>query len=73
MGKVVPSFVVDELVHHGWNEVDGLWVRDGVGLRVAQGSVNASMFSVEWSRLGSVKVRFVDSVTLSKVIRDGGF
>lgn len=73
----LPSWVVDEFVASGWKRFDGkrddVWVRDGVKLSVAQGSTNASMFSVEWSRLGTVRVQFLHSFELSRVIDNGSF
>jgi hypothetical protein len=77
MSSKLPSYVVDAFVASGWKPVDvkgdGVWVRDGVSLRVAQASTNASMFSVEWSRLGLVRVQFLPEHQLMRVIDNGSF
>jgi hypothetical protein len=75
--KKLPSYVLDAFVASGWKRDDGkrddVWLRDGVRLVVAQASTNASMFSVEWSRLGLVRVQFLPEFMLLKVIDNGSF
>ena len=77
MSSKLPSYVLDAFVASRWKrddaKRDGVWVRDGVMLRVAQASTNASMFSVEWSRLGLVRVQFLPEHQLLKVIDNGSF
>jgi hypothetical protein len=75
MAKSVPSFVVDVLVDAGWNRVDkrDAWVREGSMLLISPSSVSVGMYSVEWSRMGLVKVRFLNERDLFDVIRNGGF
>jgi hypothetical protein len=77
MGKKLPSRIVDELVSAGWNrddvKRDDVWLRDGVKLVVAQASTSNTMFSVEWSRLGLVRVQFLPEHQLSRVIDSGSF
>lgn len=77
MGSKLPSYVVDAFVVSGWKRADkgrdDVWVRDGVKLVIAQGSTNSAMFSVEWSRLGLVRVQFLPEHLLMKVIDSGSF
>ena len=75
--KKLPSYIVDAFVGSGWKREDvkrdGVWLRDGVKLSVAQASTNASMFSVEWSRFGTVRVQFLPENQLLRVIDNGSF
>ena len=78
MGKKLPSMVVDQLLACGWNPLqsdkkDDAWVRDGVSLVISPSHTTQFMFGVEWSRLGSVKVRFLDQQGLFRVIDSGSF
>ena len=75
--KKLPSYIVDVFVASGWKREDakrdGVWLRDGVKLTVAQASTNATMFSVEWSRFGTVRVQFLPEHQLMRVIDNGSF
>jgi hypothetical protein len=77
MSSKLPSYVIDAFVASGWKPADEKkdvgWVRDGVLLRVAQASTNVAMFSVEWSRLGLVRVQFLPEHQLMRVIDNGSF
>lgn len=78
MGKKLPSMVVDQLVVSGWKPLQSdkqsdAWVRDGVSLVISPSHTAQFMFGVEWRRLGSVKVRFLDQSGLFRVIENGSF
>lgn len=66
----LPNYILQRFDYYKWEQREpGLWVKEGVSLRINQSTTDKNKFIIEWQKMSDRWSNLVSSDVLDNIIR----